>query len=71
MDTSFLRHVYGLVGVKCTATHYKTNKIVLDIESSKTKKRGPCCGEYTLVKNGTGIVISMHYQLVPPKPYCT
>lgn len=52
MDTSFLRHVYGLVGVKCTATHYKTNKIVLDIEYSKTKKRCPCCGEYTLVKNG-------------------
>ena len=52
MDTSFLRHIYGLVGVKCTATHYKANKIVLDIEYSKTKKRCPWCGEYTLVKNG-------------------
>lgn len=36
MDTSFLQHVYGLVEVKCTATHYKTNKIV--IEYSETGK---------------------------------
>lgn len=52
MDTSFLQHVYGLVGLKCTATHYKTNKIVLDVEYANVKKRCPCCGEYALVKNG-------------------
>lgn len=52
MDTSFLKHVYGLDGLKCSATHYKANKIVLDVEYSKTKKRCPDCGEYALVKNG-------------------
>lgn len=55
MDTSFLYHVFGVRGVKCTATtyEYKPNKIILDVEYSKTKHNCPKCGKSSLVKNGT------------------
>lgn len=52
MDTSFLYHVFGLVGLKCTCTEYKGNALVLNVEYSKRKNKCPCCGKRTLVKNG-------------------
>ena len=52
MDTSFLYHVFGLIGLKCTRTEYKGNALVLNVEYSKRKIKCPCCGKHTLVKNG-------------------
>ena len=52
MDTRFLYHVFGLVGLKCTRTEYKGNALVLNVEYSKRKIKCPCCGMRSLVKNG-------------------
>jgi transposase len=53
MDTSFLYHVYGLNGLKCSKSEYKGNDLILHVEYSAQKNRCPKCGKYhTLVKNG-------------------
>lgn len=52
MNTSFLYHMYGLNGLKCTASHYKGNDLILDVEYSKRKTCCPKCGKHALVKNG-------------------
>ena len=52
MDTSFLYHAFGLSGLKCTSTEYKGNTLILNVEYSRRKIKCPCCGKYTLVKNG-------------------
>jgi len=51
MDTSFLYHVYGLNGLKCSKSEYKGNDLILHVEYSAQKNRCPKCGKYhTLVK---------------------
>lgn len=40
MDTSFLYNGLGLKGLEWTATHYKGNEIVMDVQYAKPMRQG-------------------------------
>ena len=48
MNSCFLHHAWGLYPHKCLREEYKSNTIILHIES----KQAPKCGQAHLVKNG-------------------
>ena len=52
MNSSFLYHAWGLYHHKCLREEYKSNTIILHIESKQAPKCGPQCGHAHLVKNG-------------------
>ena len=52
MNSSFLYHAWGLYPHKCLREEYKSNIIILHIESKQAPKCGPQCGHAHLVKNG-------------------
>ena len=52
MNSCFLHHAWGLYPHKCLREEYKSNTIILHIESKQAPKCGPQCGHAHLVKNG-------------------
>ena len=52
MNSSFLYHALGLYHHKCLREEYKSNTIILHIESKGAPKCCPKCGHAHLVKNG-------------------
>ena len=52
MNSSFLYHAWGLYHHKCLREEYKSNIIILHIESKQAPKCCPQCGQAHLVKNG-------------------
>lgn len=52
MNSSFLYHVWGVRGLKCTREQYKDTTIVLHVQNKKRKTICPQCGQRSLVKNG-------------------
>ena len=52
MNSCFLYHAWGLYHHMCLREEYKSNTIILHIESKQAPKCGPQCGKAHLVKNG-------------------
>lgn len=52
MNSSFLYHAWGLYTLECTREEYKSNTIILHVQTKEQIKTCPKCGKRHFVKNG-------------------